>query len=108
MQRCTELRRVLSIQVDGIYVRLPKREYQKLQRQFRSMRYCDLHTISSPLVRSVTHVRQEPSRSTELVYKANECEPRFPGGMLRVAGHVNPPYHEQLVWKTYAEPKEGP
>ena len=97
IQRCTELKRVLSIQVDGIYLQPPKREFKKLQRQFRSLRYCDLHSISSPLVRSVTQVRQDPSRSTGLVYKANECEPRFPGGTLKVAEHVDPPYHEQLV-----------
>jgi len=99
---------VLSIQVDGIYLQPPKREFKKLQRQFRSLRYCDLYKTSSPLVRSVTHVRQEASRSTELVYKANECEPRFPGGTLKVAEHMDPPYHEQLVWKTHTEPKEGP
>lgn len=105
---CTELKRVLSIQVDGLYLQPPKREFKKLQRNFRGLRYCDLHKISSPLVRSVTHVRQEPSRSIELEYKANECEPRFPGGTLKVAEHVDPPYHEQLAWKTYTEPKEGP
>ena len=38
MQRCTELKRVLSIQVDGIYLQPPKREFKKLQRQFRSLR----------------------------------------------------------------------
>lgn len=103
-----ELKRVLSIKVDGIYVLPPKRELKKLQREVKKLRYCDLHKISCLLVRSVTNVMQEARRSTELVFKANECEPRFPRGTLKVAESVDPPHHEQLMCKTYTEPKEGP
>jgi len=53
-------------------------------------------------------VKQEASKSTELVYKANECEPKFPGGTLKIADHVYPPYHDELTWNTYTEPKKGP
>ena len=45
----------------------PKQEFKKLQRTFKGLRYCDLDKISSPLIRSVTRVRQEPSKSSELV-----------------------------------------
>ena len=31
IQRCTQVRRILSIQVDGIYLQPPKREFKKLQ-----------------------------------------------------------------------------
>lgn len=109
VQRCTELRRVLSIQVDGIYLQPPKKEFKKLQKQFRSLRYCDLHKVTSPLIASISKsAKQDPSKSDELVYKANECEPRFPGGTLKIADHVDPPYPDELTWTTYTEPKHGP
>lgn len=108
VQRCTQLRRVLSIQVDAIYVQPPKREFKRIQNDFKKLRYGGLHKITFPLIHSATNVKQEASRSTELVYKANECEPRFPGGKLKVAEHIDPPYHGQLEWTTYTESKEGP
>jgi len=42
------------------------------------------------------------------VYKVKECEPRFPGGTLKIAEHTPPPYHVDLEWQTYVEPKCGP
>ena len=42
------------------------------------------------------------------MYKANECEPKYPGVILRVAEHVEAPYHDELTWTTYTESKEGP
>ena len=79
-----------------------------MQKPFRTLRYCDLHKVASPLVASISTAKQDPSKSTELVYKANECEPRFPGGTLKIADHVDPPYHDELTWKTCTEPKRGP
>ena len=117
VQSCTELKRVLSIQVDGIYIQPPQKQVKKLQRQFRSLRYYDLHKITSPVTSRmylssindmIRSVKQDPSKSSEFVYKANECEPRFPGGTLKIAEHVDPPFHEPLTWTTYIESKEGP
>ena len=109
VRRYMEPRNMLSIQVDGLYVQPANRDFKKLQNEIKRLRYCDLHTISPPLIRSVNHVRQDASKSTELVYKANECQPRFPGGVLKVAAdHVDPPYHDELTWTTYTEPKHGP
>ena len=39
--------RILSIQVDGIYVQFPQKEAQKLERRFRSLRYCDLNPANT-------------------------------------------------------------
>ena len=45
------------------------------------------------------------------MYKCNEAEARFPGGTLKIADHVDPPYHEKLEWNVIEEPTnidEGP
>ena len=111
LEQCSKLRKILSIQIDGIYLQPPKTDFEKIQKQFQSIRYCDLHKCTSPLIASMsvpTLVKQEASKSTELVYKANECEPKFPGGTLKIAEHLDPPYHDELAWTTYSEPKRGP
>ena len=64
--------------------------------------------MGSFLLLSAHKIRQDPNQSTELVYKANLCEPKFPGGTLKVSEHVDAPYPEQLEWQIYTEPKEGP
>jgi hypothetical protein len=102
------LRAVLSIQVDGICVRVPARDAKKLERRIKSIRYCDLHKLTSPLPRAVAKVRQTPSTSTEQVYKCEALEePKYPGGRLEIAPHVPPPYPEPLEWNVVREPMEG-
>ena len=57
----------------------------------------------------MAQVRQEPRQSREPVYKCNEvAEPRLPGGILKLADHVSPPYHGELDWNVVVEPTEGP
>ena len=47
-----EVRRILSIQVDAIYVQPPKREKQKLIDRFRSIRYKDLNDqVANPFTK---------------------------------------------------------
>ena len=106
LQKCCALRRVLSIQVDAIYVDA-KRDAKKLQHRFQNIRYNDLHKQTPPVVRAMANVQQTASTSTELVYKANICEGKYPGGTLQIADHVPPPHHEDLKWDTHEEPKEG-
>ena len=114
IEQCSQLRRVLSIQVDGIYLQCARCDMNKIQRRFRSLRYCDLHKINQPLLSQwrclsiYNRVRQEPCKSQEYVYKCNETEPKFPGGTLKVAESITPPYSEQLEWNTIEEPTEGP
>ena len=109
IRQCSELRRVLSIQVDGIYTQPCKRDLPKIQRSLRALKYCELPRIGRPLAKGFTRVRQEPCQSQEYVYKCNElAEPRFPGGTLKIADHVDPPYHEELEWNDVTEPTEGP
>ena len=113
IQQCTQLRRVISIQVDGIYLQPCRRDLATIQRRFRALKYADLHRIGKPLARRFAalgvQVRQEPCQSQEPVYKCNEVpEPRFPGGTLKFAEHVDPPCHGDLDWNVVTEPTEGP
>ena len=109
IQQCTQLRRVISIQVDGVYLQPCKRDLPTIQRRFRVLKYADLPKIGPPLAKRLTRVRQEPCQSQEYVYKCNEvAEPRLPGGTLKLAENVDPPYHDGLSWDVVAEPTEGP
>ena len=104
----TDPRRIISIQVDAVYVQFQRSEAKKLERRFKTLKYCDLNSITSPLQRSWANVRSTPNPSQELVYKCNLSEPRYPGGSLTVAPHSDPPSPEILEWVTHVEPKEGP
>ena len=86
--------RILSIQVDGIYMQFPKKEDKRLEKRFRSIRYCDLNSLAAPKVLA----KQTPNSSQALVYKCEEKEPRYPGGTLKVAEHVDPPIPEAMAW----------
>ena len=125
LKRCTELRHVLSIQVDALYIQAPKRDFQKLEVTFKGLRYCHLHKSPYPKALAMgdtpriqkslkitslssTHLHQEPCKSTELVYRVKTCEPRFPGGKLKIATHTEPPYPKLLEWDTQTESKRGP
>ena len=108
-QQCTQLRRVINIQVDGIYLQPCKRDLPTVQRRFRALKYADLHRIGKPLAKGFTRLRQEPCQSQEYVYKCNEVtEPRRPGGALTLAEHVDPPHHNELDWNLVVEPTDGP
>lgn len=115
IQRCNQIRKVISIQVDAVYVQgNPKRELLRLQNKFARIRYCDLAKVTSPLLASLLRVNgvhtgmtQDACKSNELVYKANLCEPRLPGGSLKVSEFVDPPYPSELEWTTYTEGEDG-
>ena len=83
----TDPRRILSMQVDAVYVQVPKAEVKTIDHKFKNLQYCDLSCIASPLPRSLTTVRTPHNESKELVGKCNPCEPRFPGGTLTIAPH---------------------
>ena len=104
----TDPKRLLSIQVDAVYVQVPKTEAKKIEHTFKKLKYCDLNNIASPIARSLTNVRSPNNESKELVYKCNPSQPRFPGGTLSISQHVAPPNIEPLEWTTHIEPKEGP
>ena len=46
-------RNVISIQVDAVYLQPPAKEAKKLERKFKTLRYCDLNRVTSPLQRSL-------------------------------------------------------
>lgn len=94
--------------MDGIYLQPGKRELPKIQRRFRSLKYADLPKIGRPLAKGFSCVRQDTCTSQDYVNKCNETEPRFPGGTLQIADHVDPPYREKLEWTVVTEPTEGP
>ena len=100
--------RILSIQVDGIYMQFPKNEEKILEKRFRSIRYCDLNGLATALSRSLAKIQQTPNRSEALVYKCEEKEPRYPGGTLKTAEHVDQPIPEAMAWNMLEEPREGP
>ena len=104
----TDPRRILSIQVDAVYVQVPKAEVKTIEQTFKNLKYCNLNEIASPLPRSLTTVKTPNNESKELVYKCNPCEPRFPGGNLAIAPPIDPPSIEPLLWTVLVEPKEGP
>jgi len=114
IEKTCQLRRVLSIQVDGIYIEPPKKDLKKIQKEFRSVRYCDLHTIQKPLLSPFEFresVKQKQCKSQEFVYKCNQTKPRFPGGTLKIAHqgeHIDPPFHEELEWNVIEEKLKGP
>ena len=99
---------IISVQVDAVYLQPPAKEAKKLERKFKTLKYCDLNSITSPLTRSWANIKPTPNLSQELVYKCNEAEPRYPGGTLTVAPHTDPPHMEPMEWITHVEPKEGP
>ena len=100
-----EVRRILSIQVDAIYIQPPKRENQKVINKFRAIRYKDLNDqVANPFSKKYN----TPSKSEELVYKCNVTEPRFPGGILTVSPYIPPPIHTPLSWNIYREDLGGP
>ena len=49
---CCNPWRIISIQVDAVYVQLHRSEAKKFERRFKPLRYCDLNSITSPLQRS--------------------------------------------------------
>jgi len=106
IRKLTEMRHVLSIQVDGIYLQPPKREFEKIEKIFSTFRYCHLHTVGG-VVRSFSPIPREPCKSTELVYKVQTREPKFPGGVLKLHKHIAPPYPKKLDWETHIESKRG-
>ncbi len=99
--------RILSIQVDGIYMQFQKKEEKKLERRFRSIRYCDLNSLAVGFPKSLAKFQQTPNRSGAPVYKCEEKEPRYPGGTLKIAEHVDPPIPELMKWDVIEEPREG-
>ena len=80
---------------------------KKLEKRFRSIRYCDLNNLVTPLPRSLTKIQQTQNNSQQLVYKCEEKEPRYPSGSLKIADHVDPPIPEDLPWNIIEEPREG-
>merc|ERR1711884_396134 len=63
IQQRTQLRRVISIQVDGIYLQPCRRDLATIQRRFRTLKYADLHRIGRQLAKGFTRVRQEQCQS---------------------------------------------
>ena len=57
----TDPKRILSIQVDAVYVQLPKSEAKKMEHKFKNLKYCDLNEIVSPLPRSLTNMKSARS-----------------------------------------------
>ena len=57
--------------------------------------------------KSLAKFQQTPNRSEAPVYKCEEKEPRYPGGTLKIAEHVDPPIPEAMEWETIAEPRDG-
>ncbi len=69
------------------------------------MRYCDLDNVRlNPWMKRCS----TPNKSEELVYKCKVCEPRFPGGKLKISQHIEPPTHDQLEWIMHTESLVGP
>ena len=104
----TDPKRILSIQVDAVYVQVPSSEAKKIEHKFKNLAYCHLNEIASPIARSLTNVKSPNNASKELVYKCAPCEPRFPGGELSVAPSIDPPSLEPSEWTVHVESKEGP
>ena len=104
----TDPRRIISIQVDAVYVQIPKAEVKKHENRFKNLKYCHLNIIASPLPRSLTHIKSQNNTSCELVYKCTHCEPRFPGGTLTVAPSIDPPDVEPLEWTYHVGSNDGP
>ena len=104
----TDSKIILSIQVDAVYVQVPKAEVKKIEHTFNNLNYCDLSSIASPLPRNITTVKTPNNESKGLVYKCSPCEPRFPGGTLTIAPPIDPPSIEPLLWTVLEEPEEGP
>ena len=53
----TDPRRILSIQVDAVYVQVPKAEVKQIEHTLNTFKYCDLSSIASPLPCSLTTVK---------------------------------------------------
>jgi hypothetical protein len=104
----TDPKRILSIQVDAVYVQVPAAEAKKIEQKFKTLKYCHLNEIASPLARSLTTVKSPNNTSTELVYKCTPCDPRFPGGELTVAPCIDLHELEPLQWTYQVERKDGP
>ena len=104
----TDPRRILSIQVDSVYVQVPKSEAEKIEHKFKNLKYCHLNEIASPIARSLTNVKSPNNASKELVYKCTLCEPRFPGCTLTIAPSIDPPSLEPLDLTYHVEQKDGP
>ena len=68
VRRCTEMRHVLSIQVDGLYLQCPKRTFAGLKKNFENIRYCDQHKVSAGIRQSMAQISQDPCKSNELIY----------------------------------------
>ena len=83
---------IISIPVDAVYVHFLRSEAEKLETKLRTLRYCDLNSVTSPLPRSRVNVKFDQHPSQELVYKCNQSEPRYLGGSLTVAPQTYPPH----------------
>ena len=62
---CCSPRSITSVQVDAVYVQFQKREAKQLERKFKTLRYCNLNSIASPLPRSWANVKTPPDPSQE-------------------------------------------
>ena len=97
--------RVLSIEVDGIYLQPPRKNHDRFVEAIGSVLYSTVNEDLRVGIRSYgSQYRQTDSTSRQAVYKVKDVpEARFPGGKLGLCPTQQPPTHAPLEWNVITE-----
>ena len=96
--------RILSIQVDALYVAPPKGKLQEVQKTFSNVTYSTLPSSTETKAYFVKANVLQPSKNTSnaLVYKVSKKPVRYPGGTLKLT-QSEPPSIKDADWHIIEE-----
>ena len=87
----TQPQKLLSIQVDGIYVQAANRNIKTIEDTFKTIQFNQLRAPKASW--SNTLINQ----SEQLVYNVQTCDPKTPGGTLKIVVDIDTQYIEPLT-----------